>query len=155
MKKLIFLASLLVCVFLVSCKENVANKINKENLEIAKKRDYKINEGAPGLKFDRLDHDFGVITQGDEVETTFTFKNTGKSELIITNASSTCGCTIPEWPKEPIPPGGGGAIKVKFNSKGKSNKVTKTITLTTNTPNGKESVVIKTEIKPKAKGANS
>ncbi len=144
---------LCVCVSFTSCKENVAGKINKANLEVAKERDYKINEGAAALSFDRDTHDFGVITQGDIVETTFTFKNTGKSELIITNASSTCGCTIPEWPKEPIAVGGVGEIKVKFNSAGKSNKVTKTVTLTTNTPSGKESVVIKTEIKPK--GANS
>ena len=88
---------------------------------------------------------------GDIVETTFTFKNTGLNDLIITNAKSTCGCTIPEWPKEPIPPGAEESIKVKFNSAGKSNKVTKTITLATNTANGKESVVIKTEIMPKVK----
>ncbi len=149
MKKLTMLASLVVLISFTACKENVASKINKENLEVAKERDYKSNDGAAVLTFDKNDHDFGVITQGDVVETIFTFKNTGKSELIITNATSTCGCTIPEWPKEPIPVGGEGEIKVKFNSAGKSNKVTKTITLTTNTPNGKESVVIKTEIKPK------
>lgn len=149
MKKIIILAGLCAFVSLTSCKENVASKINKSNLEVAKERDYKMDEGAAGLTFDRANHDFGVITEGDVVETTFAFKNTGKSELIITNATSTCGCTIPEWPKEPIPVGGVGEIKVKFNSANKSNKVTKTITLTTNTPSGKESVVIKTEIKPK------
>ncbi len=149
MKKSLMLGSLFVFISFTACKENVASKINKENLEVAKERDYKSNDGAAVLTFDKNDHDFGVITQGDVVETIFTFKNTGKSELIITNATSTCGCTIPEWPKEPIPVGGEGEIKVKFNSAGKSNKVTKTITLTTNTPNGKESVVIKTEIKPK------
>ncbi len=153
MKKILMLLVLCVCVSFTSCKENVAGKINKENLEVAKERDYKISEGAAGLTFDRNMHDFGVITQGDVVETTFTFKNTGKSELIITNATSTCGCTVPEWPKEPIAVGGEGEIKVKFNSAGKSNKVTKTVTLTTNTPSGKESVIIKTEIK--AKEANS
>ncbi len=144
---------LCVCVSFTSCKENVAGKINKANLEVAKERDYKINEGAAGLTFDRNSHDFGEIIQGDVVETTFTFKNTGKSELIITNATSTCGCTVPEWPKEPIAVGGEGEIKVKFNSAGKSNKVTKTITLTTNTPSGKESVIIKTDIKPKEKNS--
>ncbi len=149
MKKSLMLGSLFVFISFTACKENVASKINKENLEVAKERDYKMNDGAAALTFDRNNHDFGTITQGDVVETTFTFKNTGKSELIITNATSTCGCTIPEWPKEPIPVDGEGEIKVKFNSAGKSNKVTKTITLTTNTPNGKESVVIKTEIKPK------
>ena len=149
MKKIIMLVSLCALVSLTSCKENVASKINKSNLEVAKKRDYKMNEGAPALTFDRANHDFGTITQGDVVETTFKFKNTGKSELIITNATSTCGCTIPEWPKQPIPVGAEGEIKVKFSSAGKMNKVTKTVTLTTNTAGGKESVVITTEIKAK------
>ena len=61
---------------------------------------------------------------------------------------------MPEWPKEPIAPGAEGEIKVLFNSAGKLNKVTKTITLTTNTATGKESVMIKTDIKPK-EGTNS
>jgi hypothetical protein len=151
MKKIVVFVGLIVFVSLLSCKENVTSKIKKENLEIAKNRDYKQNEGAAKLKFDRLEHDFGKITQGDIVETTFTFKNTGLDDLIITNATSTCGCTVPEWPKQPIAPGAEESIKVKFNSSGKSNKVTKTITLTTNTANGKESVVIKTEIMPKDK----
>lgn len=149
MKKIVVFVGLVAFVSLLSCKENVAGKIKKENVEIAKNRDSNINEGAAKLTFDRTEHDFGKITQGDVVETVFTFKNTGKNDLIITNATSTCGCTIPEWPKEPIPPGAEESIKVKFNSSGKSNKVTKTITLTTNTSNGKESVVIKTEIMPK------
>jgi len=151
MKKIIVFVGLIAFVSLLSCKENVTSKIKKENLEIAKNRDYKQNEGAAKLTFDRLEHDFGKITQGDIVETTFKFKNTGLNDLIITNAKSTCGCTIPEWPKQPIAPGAEESIKVKFNSSGKSNKVTKTITLTTNTANGKESVVIKTEIMPKDK----
>ena len=151
MKKIVVFVGLIAFISLVSCKENVTGKIKKENVEIAKNRDYTINEGAPKLVFDRLEHDFGKITQGDVVETIFTFKNTGKDDLIITNATSTCGCTIPEWPKQPIAPGAEESIKVKFNSSGKSNKVTKTITLTTNTANGKESVVIKTDIMPKDK----
>jgi len=149
MKKVIVLVGLCAFISLTSCKENVAGKINQENLEIAKARDYKLNAGAAALVFDRAEHDFGTIVQGDVVETTFSFKNTGKTDLIITNATSTCGCTIPEWPKQPIAVGESGEIKVKFNSAGKLNKVTKTITLTTNTQTGKESVVIKTEIKPK------
>tara|TARA_R110002073_G_scaffold139232_2_gene289310 strand:- start:81177 stop:81632 length:456 start_codon:yes stop_codon:yes gene_type:complete len=151
MKKIIIVFAFFA---LVSCKENVAGKINKENLVTAKERDSKLNVGEPALVFDRAEHDFGVITQGDQVETIFSFKNTGKSELIITNATSTCGCTVPEWPKEPIAPGAEGEIKVLFNSAGKLNKVTKTITLTTNTATGKESVMIKTDIKPK-EGTNS
>jgi hypothetical protein len=152
MKQLLAL-TILVTFSLISCKENVANKINKENLEVAKERDYKLNEGAAAITFSKTEHDFGVINEGDIVETTFSFKNTGKSELIITNAVGSCGCTVPEWPKEPIAAGESGLIKVKFNSQGKPNKQSKTITLTTNTANGKETVLVKAEVTPKQKAS--
>jgi hypothetical protein len=150
MKKIIGL-SILITFSVISCKENVANKINKENLEVAKQRDYNLNEGAAALTFSKKEHDFGTINEGDIVETTFSFKNTGKTELIITNATATCGCTVPEWPREPIVVGGSGEIKVKFNSSGKPNNQRKTVTLTTNTAQGKETVVIKAQVIPKTK----
>jgi hypothetical protein len=152
MKQLLAL-TILVTFSLISCKENVASKINKENLEVAKERDYKLNQGAAAITFSKTEHDFGVINEGDIVETTFNFKNTGKSELIITNAVGSCGCTVPEWPKEPISAGESGQIKVKFNSQGKPNKQSKTITLTTNTANGKETVLVKAEVTPKQKAS--
>ncbi|MDH5412782.1 MAG: DUF1573 domain-containing protein [Flavobacteriaceae bacterium] len=152
MKQLLAL-TILVTFSLISCKENVASKINKENLEVAKERDYKLNQGAAAITFSNTEHDFGVINEGDIVETTFSFKNTGKSELIITNAVGSCGCTVPEWPKEPIAVGESGQIKVKFNSQGKPNKQSKTITLTTNTANGKETVLVKAEVTPKQKAS--
>ncbi|MET2985027.1 DUF1573 domain-containing protein [Aureibaculum conchae] len=147
-----FLAFLLVFA-LFSCKENTTSKIKKENLEIAKKRDYKMTEGASALTFSKTEYDFGTINEGDIVETTFDFKNTGKSALIISNAASTCGCTIPDYPKEPIPVGGTGSITVKFNSSGKPNKQNKVVTLTTNTAKGKETVVIKANVTPKQKAS--
>ena len=71
--------------------------------------------------------------------TIFTFKNTGNEPLIISNAKAGCGCTVPQWPKEPIAPGESGTIAVKFNSKGKPGKQTKRVTLTMNTtPNTKQ-----------------
>ena len=148
MKRIIVLVAL-VAFSISSCKEKVADKINKENLEIAKQRDFKMNEGAPIVTFDKTEHDFGVINEGDVVETTFNFQNTGKSELIITNAVGSCGCTVPEWPKEPIAAGGTGSIKVIFNSSGKPNKQSKNVTLTTNTAKGSEMVLIKAEVTPK------
>ncbi|MCF6347799.1 MAG: DUF1573 domain-containing protein [Flavobacteriaceae bacterium] len=150
MNKIIGL-SMLIMFSITSCKENVANKINKENLEVAKKRDYNTTEGAAAITFSKKEHDFGIINEGDIVETTFTLKNTGKSELIITNATATCGCTVPEWPREPIAVGESGEIKVKFDSSGKPNKQSKTVTLTTNTAQGKETVVIKVQVTPKQK----
>ena len=83
--------------------------------------------------------DFGTIKQGDSPEFTFTFINDGSEPMIISNAKGSCGCTVPSWPKEPIPPKGTGEINVKFNSKNKKGTQNKTVTLTANTtpPNTK------------------
>ena len=143
----------LVVFSLISCNENTKSKIKQENLEIAKQRDYKMTEGAPALTFSKTEYDFGTINEGEEVETTFDFKNTGKSALIITDASSTCGCTVPEYPKEPIPVGGTGSIKVKFNSTNRPGQNNKTVTLKTNTAKGKETVLIRTNVTPKQKAS--
>lgn len=153
MKKVFIFGALALA--LVSCKEDVAAKIKKENLKIAQERNYKMGEGAAALTFTKKEHDFGTINEGDVVETTFAFKNTGKSELIITNASSTCGCTVPEYPKQPIMPNETAEILVKFNSSGKPGVNSKTVTLTTNTASGKETVVVKAEVTAKPKTANS
>ena len=88
---------------------------------------------APVMKFEFDSHDFGKIKQGDKVTYEFKFTNTGKSPLIITNATATCGCTTPEWPHTPLQPGEGGSIKVTFNSAGKSGLQDKLITITANT----------------------
>lgn len=87
----------------------------------------------PSFNFEEELHDFGNIKEGDVVEHVFAFVNDGDAPLIISNAKATCGCTVPEWPKEPIPVGGKGEIKVRFNSKKKPGIQNKTVTLTANT----------------------
>lgn len=77
--------------------------------------------------------DYGEAIEGEIIEHTFKFTNTGKAPLIISNAKSTCGCTVPEWPKEPIPVGESGAIKVKFNTDKKLNIQVKPVFITANT----------------------
>jgi len=151
MKKFITLSILSLTLLMTSCKENASNKINRENLELAKERDIEIKIGGPKLKFDKTENDFGVINEGDIVETVFKFTNSGKSELIITSAKGSCGCTVPEWPKEPIKPGEAGEIKVIFNSTRKPNLQQKQITLTTNTDEGREIIKIKAQVTPKSK----
>ena len=151
MKKVIALSILSLSLMTISCNDNAAKKIKAENLEFAKERDEEIKIGGPKLKFDKTEHDFGVIKEGDVVETVFSFTNSGKSELIITSAKGSCGCTVPEWPKEPIMPGEAGEIKVKFNSDRKPNLQQKQITLVTNTEQGKEILKIKAQVTPKSK----
>ena len=88
---------------------------------------------STSLMFDEVEYDFEEIIEGDKVTHIFKFKNTGNEPLEITNARGSCGCTVPEWPKDPIAPGKKGEIKVVFNSKGKRGKQTKTITIAANT----------------------
>lgn len=99
------------------------------------------------MEFATLEHDFGTINQEKPVETIFTFTNTGDADLLISKAVGSCGCTIPEYPKEPIAPGQKADIKVSFNPKGKNGMQSKTVTLTTNTMSGTEKLTIKASIK--------
>jgi hypothetical protein len=88
---------------------------------------------VPVLKFDKEIYDFGKVKDGDKVSYSYSFENTGKAPLIITDAVASCGCTIPSWPNKPINPGQKEAIKVIFNSAGKSGLIDKQITITANT----------------------
>lgn len=97
------------------------------------------------FSFESAVHDFGKIKQGVPVTHEFTFTNTGKTPLVITNVQASCGCTTPAWSKEPIPPGGNGFIKATFNaaSMGGFNK---TVTVMGNVENGFKQLSIKGEV---------
>ena len=90
------------------------------------------NPNQAAFKFNEEEFNFGTIMQGDQVKHDFEFVNTGKEPLIISNAAGSCGCTVPEWPKEPIAPGAKATIKVTFNSAGKQGVQDKTVTLSSN-----------------------
>jgi len=146
MKKISLFTVLIVLITFSSCKEKATEKIKSENVENASNRDS--NVVLPSITFDKLLHDFGEIENGTPVETMFSYTNTGKSPLVVTDIKSTCGCTVPQgWSKEPLKPGESSQFTVKFNGKG-ANKVSKTITLTTNTEKGMEQVRITAFIKP-------
>lgn len=85
------------------------------------------------INFKETEFDFGTIREGQVVEHTFEFVNNGEVPLIIQNAQPSCGCTVPDWTKTPIPVGGKGFVKAKFDSSGKPNVQNKTITVTANT----------------------
>lgn len=84
------------------------------------------------VRFDKDTFDFGTIKDGDMVEHTYKFKNTGANPLMIDDVIATCGCTIPSYTKTPIAPGQNGEIKISFNSKGKAGNVSKSITVISN-----------------------
>lgn len=80
-------------------------------------------------------YDFGNIPEGPVAEHVFEFKNVGKQPLIITNTSASCGCTMPEWPKEPILPGKKGKITIRYNTEGRGNQpFDKQVFITSNVP---------------------
>ncbi|QCR24082.1 DUF1573 domain-containing protein [Pontibacter sp. SGAir0037] len=88
---------------------------------------------APVIEFKETEYDFGTIKQGEVVEHTFEFTNTGKSPLIIESTSAPCGCTVPEHTEEPIAPGQTGKVKVRFNSSGKMGQQSPIVTVRANT----------------------
>lgn len=103
-------------------------------------------ENKPVIEFVKTVHDFGKIVQGEVVGTTFIFKNTGKSNLIIRDANASCGCTVPRWDEEPVPPGEEGTLEVVFDSSGRIGKQSKSITFHTNADNATTILSIKAEV---------
>ena len=146
-----FALAALASVFAISCKEKASDKVIEDNVAVASARD-QVQKKLPVMQFNKREHDFGNIVSGTPQQTVFTFTNTGDAPLIITNAESTCGCTVPEYPRDPIAPGQTGELLVKFNGTGK-NQVTKQVTITANTAAGKEILRIKAFVESKADGS--
>ena len=151
-KNIILFALLITTTCLVSCANgNASTKVNKENLDNAKYRDTEIEKGVATISLDKREYDFGTVNEGDIVETVFKVTNSSDTDLVITDAKVTCGCTVPIWPKEAIKPGETKDVKVRFNTSGKSNRQQKNITLITNTLSGREILTLKGMVTPKAK----
>jgi len=109
-------------------------------------------EDAPVMTFEKDVHDFGKIIQGEKVSYKFKFTNTGSSDLLITDAKGSCGCTVPEYPKSPVKPGASGVIDVVFDSTGKTGQQNKKVTITANTVPGTVTLAINGMIEvPEAK----
>lgn len=101
-----------------------------------------VNKNAPKFVFtDKNDtYDFGKVPEGPVAEHVFEFKNVGKEPLIISNCNASCGCTTPEWNKEPILPGKKGKITVRYNTQGRVGPIAKSVYITSNAalPEGKD-----------------
>ena len=100
------------------------------------------------MVFDTYEHDFGTLDEGDAVTHVFSFTNTGSEPLLLEKCKGSCGCTAPQCPKTPIAPGAQGEIEVKFNSKGKKNNQTKTVTINANTDPAQTILKIKAFVNP-------
>ncbi|WP_430612031.1 DUF1573 domain-containing protein [Flavobacterium sp. JP2137] len=149
MKRTLLLAAAIV-VFAASCKENSAsNRIDESNVAQTEAAQATVATNAsPEIKFDREVHDFGNIGNNEKVETEFEVTNTGNADLIIINATASCGCTVPEYQKTPIKPGETSKLKVAFVTPSVGQQQ-KTVTLTTNTVKGEEMLTIKANVAPK------
>lgn len=108
----------------------------------------------PVAQFEKVEHDFGTITEGQKVTYVYKVKNTGEAPLIIQSAQPSCGCTVPTWSQEPIPVGETGQITAEFDSSGKPGINNKTITVTANTWPKVTTLRFKAMVTPKADGAN-
>ena len=104
------------------------------------------SEKQAKISFEVSTHDFGDITQGDQVQHVFKFTNSGTAPLVLTNVATTCGCTAPTWPREAILPGESGEILIKFNSAGKMGTQNKVITIYSNANNNPERIKIVTNV---------
>lgn len=152
---------LFAALFLMACAGN-ENKNEQEvstdlvNNPISASEESEVDmENLPEFEFEEEVLEFGEIVQGEQVKRTFKFKNVGKSNLIISDAKGSCGCTVPVWPKKPIQPGEEGTIEVVFNSNGKQGRQSKTVTLVANTvPNTKVLAIKGDVLVPEKKGGN-
>lgn len=146
MKNIVLFCLLALAVGLTACKsdtnkaeDTVTNLNNKSTLPNANNPtastpqipDDTVNVAK--IEFTEQVYDYGTVKAGEKVEHTFKFKNVGVAPLIIEGAKSTCGCTVPQYPKEPIAPGETGEIAVKFDSKNKSGRQRKPVNITANT----------------------
>ncbi|MFN7120099.1 MAG: DUF1573 domain-containing protein [Saprospiraceae bacterium] len=143
MKKLLAI-NLILVLGLLACKSKQDNEKRIEEIDINGNvadiiRNPASAEGpvdtvnVAKMAFTQTTYNFGEVSEGELVKHTFEFTNTGKVPLIISDARSTCGCTVPEWPEEPVAPGEKGKIEVVFNTAGKMSEQSKPITITANT----------------------
>jgi hypothetical protein len=121
-KKVIFL---LLFVISFGCGNNGQRDINAEFNEVS-------NSGVAQITFSKYEHDFGKIYEGEQVSYFFKYTNTGTSDLVVTSASASCGCTVPKYDVKPIRPGDSGIMEVKFDSTGRNGVQTKTVTVKSN-----------------------
>ena len=140
-----FLTILTLSFFFYACNESASSKINPNNKSsIQKESNY------AEITFDRVFHDFGMVSEGEIVKTIFKFTNTSENDLYIVDAMGSCGCTVPKYPKNvPIKPGGTGEIEVNFDTNGRPDLQQKMVKVSANTPTGGQLLRIQAFVEPK------
>ena len=150
--------SIISVIFLTACGSQVSDlelRVAKLETEIASMRKGGGSTivpagGFPKFTFEQEEHNFGQIRDGDIVSHTFRFTNSGEAPLIISKATAACGCTVPQWPKQPIPVGGSGEIQVQFDSSNKPGMQNKVVTITANTESKVKKLLIRAQVNPRS-----
>lgn len=138
MKTNVFVLGAFALLTLASCKKESATDLYTEEEKTEQASNVVDPAQAPVMKLAELTHDFGDVKANEKVQAYVKFTNDGKGPLIIQDASATCGCTVPEFPKTPIAVGATDSIKVEYTAGNMNGKQQKTVTLVTNTANGSE-----------------
>ncbi len=100
----------------------------------------------PLMVFDTLVHDFGTIIEGESVVCYFDYGNEGGDDLLITDVEATCGCTTPNWSREPLEPGGGETLEIIFDASGRSGEQRKLVTVRSNASNQVVQLTIRAKV---------
>ena len=130
MKKFFYLVIACALFNLCNAQESTVSAQDGKSAPASKRASF---EKEDTFTFDKIEHDFGKILESNgDVECEFTFTNIGNTPLTVTKVTASCGCTAPDWSKEPIAPGQKGYVKAKFNPKGRSGNFSKLLAVYTN-----------------------
>ncbi len=150
MKQILAVILIITLSFSFSFSQNKKNINKKTEKKVEAIKEVKVNKNAPEITFEQLEYNFGIIPYKGDGSCEFKFKNTGKEALVLTNVKSSCGCTIPTWPRNPIAKKQKETIKVKYDTK-RQGKFHKSITVYCNATNSPVKLIIKGEVaKPSA-----
>ena len=146
MKHLLSVFILSLCLLTACNNESKEGEISTDLVTNPKSATQPSNK-QPIITFDKTEHDFGAILQGERVAYTFHFTNTGNVPLIISNVNSSCGCTVGDFSRTPVEPGKSGSIKATYDSKGHHGFQSRTLTVISNTNPSRTILRLKANVK--------
>lgn len=140
--KVKFRNTIIFFLYFLSC--NLNESANKNHIYIPSKNNNRSEQ--PNIKFSNLDLNFGTVEKGQIISSYITFKNDGKRDLVISNVKSSCGCTIANWPKNPIAPNNSDSLLLELNTSSLNGKIMKTVTIISNSKPNTKVITINAQI---------
>ena len=139
-----FRSAIIFFLYFLSC--NLNESANKNHIYIPSKNNNSSNFDQPNIKFSKLDFNFGIVNKGQVITRYITFKNDGKRDLVISNVKSSCGCTIANWPRNPIAPNNSDSLLLELNTSLLNGKIMKTVTIISNSKPNTKVITINAQI---------